>query len=157
MSSIIPIIMGGGAGTRLWPASRETMPKQFIPLFGDLSTFQMTALRFRQDDRFAEPVVVAHDDFRFIIAEQLRVINMSARIVLDTRRDVLMVERGPFLEQDGGRFAYVVDGSRAVRRPIRTGTSSLGAVEVVEGLQPGERIVVSGSEQFDGAERVVIN
>jgi HlyD family secretion protein len=82
---------------------------------------------------------------------------LSARIVLDTRRDVLMVERGPFLEQDGGRFAYVVDGSRAVRRPIRTGTSSLGAVEVVEGLQPGERIVVSGSEQFDGAERVVIN
>ena len=82
---------------------------------------------------------------------------LSARIVLDTRRDVLMVERGPFLEQDGGRFAYVVDGSRAVRRPIRTGSSSLGAVEIVDGLQPGERIVVSGSEQFDGAERVVIN
>lgn len=82
---------------------------------------------------------------------------LSARIVLDTRRDVLMVERGPFVEQNGGRFAYVVDGSTAVRRPIQTGVSSLGAVEVVSGLQPGERIVVSGSDLFGDAERVKIN
>src|SRR6476659_4985149 len=54
---------------------------------------------------------------------------LSARIVLGTRRNVLMVERGPFLDQDGGRFAYVMDGSQAVRRPIRTGVSSLNAVE----------------------------
>lgn len=81
---------------------------------------------------------------------------LSARIVLDTRRNVLMVERGSFLEQDGGRFAYVVDGSRVVRRPIQTGASSLGAVEIVSGLQPGEKIVVSGSDQFGDAERVTI-
>jgi HlyD family secretion protein len=68
-----------------------------------------------------------------------------------------MVERGAFLEQDGGRFAYVVDGSRAQRRPIQTGTSSLGAVEIVSGLQPGEKIVVSGSDQFGDAERVTIH
>ncbi|MEO8365397.1 MAG: efflux RND transporter periplasmic adaptor subunit [Pseudoxanthomonas sp.] len=82
---------------------------------------------------------------------------LSARIVLDTRRNVLMVERGAFLEQDGGRFAYVVDGSRAQRRPIQTGASSLGAVEIVSGLQPGEKIVVSGSDQFGDAERVTIH
>ena len=82
---------------------------------------------------------------------------LSARIVLDTRRDVLMVERGPFLEQDGGRFAYVVDGSSAVRRPIRAGASSLNAVEIISGLQPGQRIVVSGSDQFDNAERIRIS
>jgi HlyD family secretion protein len=82
---------------------------------------------------------------------------LSARIVLDTRRNVLMVERGSFLEQDGGRFAYVVDGSRAVRRPIQTGVSSLGAVEIVSGLQPGEKIVVSGTDQFGDAERVTIH
>ncbi|NUO75911.1 MAG: HlyD family efflux transporter periplasmic adaptor subunit [Lysobacter sp.] len=79
---------------------------------------------------------------------------LSARIVLDTRRNVLMVERGPFLEQAGGRFAYVVDGSRAVRRPIQAGASSLSAVEIVSGVQPGERVVVSGSDQFDNAETV---
>ena len=82
---------------------------------------------------------------------------MSARIVLDTRRNVLMVERGPFLEQEGGRFAYVVDGSNAVRRQIQTGASSLNAVEIVSGLQVGERIVVSGSDQFDNAERIHIS
>jgi HlyD family secretion protein len=83
---------------------------------------------------------------------------LSARIVMDTRRDVLMVERGPFLEQDGGRVAYVVDSSgRAVRRPITVGASSLDAVEIVSGLQPGERIVVSGADQFDNAERIRIS
>ena len=82
---------------------------------------------------------------------------LSARIVLDTRRNVLVVERGPFLEQGGGRFAYVVDGSRAQRRPIQTGASSLGAVEIVSGLQPGEKIVVSGADLFGDIERVSIN
>ncbi|MEO6103916.1 MAG: efflux RND transporter periplasmic adaptor subunit [Pseudoxanthomonas sp.] len=82
---------------------------------------------------------------------------LSARIVLDTRRDVLMVERGPFLEQDGGRFAYVVDGGSAVRRPIQAGASSLNAVEILSGLQPGDHIVVSGSDQFDNAERIRIS
>lgn len=82
---------------------------------------------------------------------------LSVRILLDSREDVLMVERGPFLEQEGGRFAYVLDGSRAERRPIVTGAVSLGAVEIVDGLAEGERIVVSGSDQFDGADRVRIS
>lgn len=82
---------------------------------------------------------------------------LSARIVLDTREDVLMVERGPFLEQDGGRFAWVVEGSSAVRRPIQAGASSLNAVEIVSGLEEGERIVVSGTDQFDNADRVRIS
>ncbi|MGY1458700.1 MULTISPECIES: efflux RND transporter periplasmic adaptor subunit [unclassified Luteimonas] len=82
---------------------------------------------------------------------------LSARIVMDTRDDVLMVERGPFLEQDGGSFAYVVDGGSAQRRPIQTGASSLSAVEIVSGLQAGERIVVSGSDQFQQADRVRIS
>lgn len=82
---------------------------------------------------------------------------LSARIVLDTRRNVLMVDRGPFLEQDGGRVAYVMDGNNAVRRPIRTGASSLSAVEIVSGAQPGDRIVVSGTDLFENADRVRIH
>ncbi len=82
---------------------------------------------------------------------------LTARIVLDTRRDVVQVERGPFLDQLGGRFAYVVQGNTAVRRPIEAGASSLSAVEIVSGLQPGERVVVSGSDLFDNAERVRIS
>ncbi|MGY0610736.1 MULTISPECIES: efflux RND transporter periplasmic adaptor subunit [unclassified Luteimonas] len=82
---------------------------------------------------------------------------LSARIVMDTREDVLMVERGPFLEQDGGNFAYVVQGGSAERRAIQAGVSSLSAVEILSGLQPGERIVVSGSDQFEQADRVRIS
>ena len=79
---------------------------------------------------------------------------LSVRVVMDTRRDVLMVERGPFVEQDGGRSAYLVDGSSAVRTPIQTGAASLDAVEIVSGLKAGDRIVVSGTDQFDNADRV---
>lgn len=82
---------------------------------------------------------------------------LSARIVLDTRKNVLMVERGPFVEQDGGRFAWVVEGRSAVRRPVQTGVSSLGYVEIVSGAKEGDRIVVSGSDQFGDAERVAVN
>lgn len=82
---------------------------------------------------------------------------LSARILLDTRRNVLKVDRGAFLEQDGGRYAYVVDGGTAVRRPIRVGAASLDAVEILEGVQAGERIVISGTDQFAGAETVRIS
>lgn len=82
---------------------------------------------------------------------------LSARITLDTRKDVLQVERGPFVDQSDGRFAYVVEGSSAVRRPIRAGVSSLGAVEILEGLQAGDRVVVSGADQFGDAERIRIS
>lgn len=82
---------------------------------------------------------------------------LSARIVLDTRRDVLMVERGPFIDQGGGNSAYVMDGGIAVKRPLRTGVSSLGAVEILDGAKPGDRIVVSGSDLFGDAERIRIS
>lgn len=82
---------------------------------------------------------------------------LSVRILLDTRRNVLMVERGPFLEQGGGNSAYVMDGSSAVKRPVRVGASSLGAVEIVDGVREGDRIVVSGADAFGNAERVRIS
>lgn len=82
---------------------------------------------------------------------------LSARIVMDTRRDVLNVERGPFLEQGGGQSAYVMDGNIAVKRRIRTGVSSLGAVEILDGANAGDRIVVSGSDRFGDAERIRIS
>lgn len=82
---------------------------------------------------------------------------LSARIVLDTRRNVLNVERGPFLEQGGGLSAYVMDGDIAVKRRLRTGVSSLGAVEIIDGANVGDRIVVSGSDQFGDAERIRIS
>jgi len=82
---------------------------------------------------------------------------MSARVVLDTRHNVLKVERGPFVEQSGGRYAYVMDGNAAVRRPVQLGVSSLGEIEVLSGLKPGDRVVVSGSDQFGDNPRVTVH
>ncbi|MHB2168533.1 mannose-1-phosphate guanylyltransferase/mannose-6-phosphate isomerase [Alsobacter sp. R-9] len=87
-SLIVPVVMCGGAGTRLWPASRETMPKQFIQLLGQSSTFQATLERVRDPKVFARPVVIAGNDVRFIVAEQLQQIGVEADIILEpARRD----------------------------------------------------------------------
>lgn len=82
---------------------------------------------------------------------------LSARIVMDTRRNVLQVERGPFVDEGGGRSAWVMDGDTATKRPVRTGASSINAVEILDGVKEGDRIVVSGSDQFGDAEQISIN
>lgn len=82
---------------------------------------------------------------------------LSARVLLGTRRNVLKVERGPFLEQGGGNTAWVMDGDSASPRPIRTGVASLGEVEILDGLKQGDRVVVSGADQFGDATRVSIH
>jgi len=83
---------------------------------------------------------------------------VNARVLIEERPEVVMLQRGPFLEAHGGRFAYVIgaDGI-AVRRPIRIGATSVAAVEVLEGVQPGDRVVIAGSDAFENAERVAIN
>ncbi len=81
---------------------------------------------------------------------------MQARVLLDTRHNALKIERGPFVEQGNG-YAYVMEGSHAIRRPVKLGVSSLGEVEILSGLQPGDRVVVSGSDLFGDAERVSVN
>src|SRR6476469_7823489 len=85
-AQIIPIIMCGGAGTRLWPVSRESMPKQFVSLTGAQSTFQQTLARLNDATLFARPIVVTQSDFRFLVAEQVRAENVEADIVLEPMR-----------------------------------------------------------------------
>jgi len=85
---VIPLIMCGGAGTRLWPASREVRPKQFLPLFGALSTFQTTLKRVSDSDLFQRPIVITNAAYRFMVLEQLAEIGMGADILLEPlRRD----------------------------------------------------------------------
>jgi mannose-1-phosphate guanylyltransferase len=87
-SKIIPLIMCGGAGTRLWPASREGRPKQFLPLFGAHSTFQDTIHRVLDPALFARPIIVTNTQYRFLVAEQLTEIGAEADILLEpVRRD----------------------------------------------------------------------
>jgi mannose-1-phosphate guanylyltransferase/mannose-6-phosphate isomerase len=86
--AIIPLIMCGGAGTRLWPASREGRPKQFLPLFGPDSTFQQTLQRVSDPALFGRPIVITNGLYRFLVAEQLAALGIEADILLEpVRRD----------------------------------------------------------------------
>ncbi len=87
----IPVIMCGGAGTRLWPVSRESMPKQFVQLVDARSTFQQVLDRVADRELFERPIVITNSDFRFIVAEQLRECDVEADIALEPmRRDSAM-------------------------------------------------------------------
>jgi mannose-1-phosphate guanylyltransferase / mannose-6-phosphate isomerase len=91
MGLMIPVIMCGGAGTRLWPISRESMPKQFVPLVDERSTFQQVIDRISDGELFERPIIITNSDFRFIVAEQLRECGVEADIVLEPmRRDSAM-------------------------------------------------------------------
>ena len=79
---ILPIIMCGGSGTRVWPESRESLPKQFIPLVGEQSTFQL-AMEILSDDAFDTPVVISNHAYRFLIGEQLLKMKRLAQIFLE--------------------------------------------------------------------------
>jgi HlyD family secretion protein len=80
---------------------------------------------------------------------------LAVRILIDKRADVLTVERGSFVDQDAG-FAYVVRDGVAERRPVRLGAQSVQKVEILDGLSVGDQIVVSGSDAFNGADRVIV-
>jgi HlyD family secretion protein len=82
---------------------------------------------------------------------------LSVRIFIDRRDNVLMVDRGSFVDQEGGGFAYVVHGNIAQRTPVSLGAASIAKVEILEGLSVGDQIVISGTDAFNGAQRVILS
>lgn len=82
---------------------------------------------------------------------------LTTRILIESKHDVLMVERGQFLQSSNGRVAYVVQDGLATRTPIKTGARSLAVVEILHGLQQGQKIIVSGTDQFNAANTVLIS
>ncbi|RAI34766.1 mannose-1-phosphate guanylyltransferase/mannose-6-phosphate isomerase [Rhodoplanes elegans] len=85
---IVPLLLAGGSGTRLWPVSRDAMPKQFLPLVGDRSTYQQALARVSNPDLFAPPIVMTVNDFRFFAKTQAEALGIDATVVLEPlRRD----------------------------------------------------------------------
>jgi mannose-1-phosphate guanylyltransferase / mannose-6-phosphate isomerase len=85
---VIPVILCGGAGTRLWPSSREAYPKQFLPLIDEKSTFELTIERVSDPAIFGDPVIVTAEAFRFLTADQLSRGGRKGSIILEpARRD----------------------------------------------------------------------
>jgi len=84
MTALVPVILSGGSGTRLWPLSREAHPKQFLPLLGERSLLQQTWLRLRGLPGAESPLVVANEEHRFLVAEQLRQVGATpAALILE--------------------------------------------------------------------------
>jgi mannose-1-phosphate guanylyltransferase/mannose-6-phosphate isomerase len=86
MTAIYPILLAGGAGTRLWPLSRKSYPKQFSSLLGNNTLFQQSALRLTSSEflEFAPHVTLTNADFRFIVGEQLRAVGLDpGRIIIE--------------------------------------------------------------------------
>ena len=110
--------MCGGAGTRLWPASRENRPKQFLPLFGPHSTFQETIRRVSDPALFGRPIIVTSGQYRFLVAEQLAAIGAEADILLE-----------PFRRDSGP--AIVAGATYALRRGDDPAVVALAADHVV--------------------------
>jgi len=81
--SIVPVILCGGAGSRLWPVSRQLLPKQFLPLVTGRTLLQDTALRAREAAGPVQPIVICNEAHRFLVQDQLAEIGIAARVVLE--------------------------------------------------------------------------
>src|ERR1051326_699236 len=105
---IVPLILAGGAGTRLWPVSRDAMPKQFLPLVGEKSTYQQALMRV-SGDLFGPPIVMTSDAFRFFARRQAEEIGVDATVVLEPMRR----DSGPAIAA-GAAFARSRDSDAIV-------------------------------------------
>ena len=80
---IIPIILSGGSGTRLWPLSRKDRPKQFLQLYGSYSMLQETILRLSGIENIDRPIIVCNESHRFLVAHQCHDIGIKPNIILE--------------------------------------------------------------------------
>ena len=127
---LVPLIICGGAGTRLWPASRKAAPKQFITLMGERSSFQDTVVRVTDPDLFADPVIITNEEYRHIAADQLDALGIKAPILLEpARRDsgpaiaagaAFIAERNPEAIVIALAADHVVQDAAAFKAAVRT-------------------------------------
>mgnify|MGYP003591196529 FL=1 len=117
------VILSGGSGTRLWPLSREKYPKQLLALFNDNSMLQETALRMKKFtaegvDVAQVPIVVSNQEYRFIIAEQLKQSGMPAQILLEpcgrNTAPALTVTALQVAHQDGDAIMLVMPADHLI-------------------------------------------
>lgn len=159
-----PVILCGGSGTRLWPLSRTTYPKQLMPLVNDHSLLQQTLLRLRTLGTMHEPIIICNQDYRFIVAEQLRDIGFSkSKIILEpegkntapaaTLAALLLAEKNvdelmlvlpaDHVIQDNGQFALSIQQAAAIAQQGYLVTCGVVPTKPETGygyIQKGERM-----------------
>ena len=163
MSLITPVILVGGSGKRLWPLSRESMPKQFVPLLGKQSTFQQTLLRVADRGLFARPVIATNDAYRFMAEQQAKDIGIEIDILVEpSRRDSgrPWPPPPPMRASLGAKAVlalasdHLVIGAEEFRAGCREGLAAVAAGGIVTfGIPPTEPktdygYIRPGSEQY---------
>jgi len=149
MTQIVPVLLAGGAGTRLWPVSRDALPKQFLPLVGERSSYQETLLRVRDEALFAPPIVVTNTDFRFFARRQAEELGIEATVAIEpVRRDsgpavaaaaLLAKRRDPDAVVLTLAADHVILDVEAFREACRAGSEAAQAGRIVTfGIKPTE-------------------
>lgn len=119
MRQILPVIICGGSGTRMWPLSRESSPKQFLALIDHQSSFQERLLMVANSQLFQAPLAISNIDYRFMVGEQMRQVGVSGKIVLEPERR----ESGPAIavaaelafRQDPSTIVAIFAADHAIR------------------------------------------
>jgi mannose-1-phosphate guanylyltransferase/mannose-6-phosphate isomerase len=169
MSQITPVILVGGSGKRLWPLSRESMPKQFVPLLGKQSTFQQTLERVADRGLFAKPVIATNDAYRFMAEKQAKDIGMEIDILVEpSRRDSgpAMAAAAAYTRNLGAKAVlalasdHLVIGAEEFRQGCRDGLAAVQKGGIVTfGIPPTEPkvdygYIRPGSESIGPVQKV---
>lgn len=159
---ITPVLLCGGSGTRLWPLSRKSYPKQFAPLVGENSLFQASAQRL-SGDGFAAPVVLTNSDFRFIVTEQLASVSIDPGAILiepqgrNTAPAILAAALYLQAQDEDALMLvapsdHVVPDAAAFRAAVRAGVERARAGDLVTfGIAPTHPETGYGYLELDGA------
>lgn len=166
---ILPVILCGGSGTRLWPVSREGMAKQLLPIVGDETMLQMTLRRVKAAD-FAEPMVIGAHPVRFTIRDQVEAVAPKARVVIEPeRRDTMaavLLSAAIAAKDDSDTVIVVMPSDHLIRdadafqNAIRTAAGSVRKSGIaVIGVQPtgpatGYGYIKPGAAAKDGTSAV---
>lgn len=169
---IVPVILAGGQGTRLWPLSRSARPKQFLALTGQLSLFQDTLKRVSDSSRYSAPIVITNADYRFVVAEQAQEIGIPlAGILLEpvARNTTAAIAAGAiFAERQNGAGAviHVLASDAAITADAGywksvdvAAAAAAGGSLVTFGISPaspetGYGYIEAGAERGDGTRDV---
>ena len=136
MKNLVPVILSGGAGTRLWPQSRESMPKQFVKLHGERTLFETTLARMASLGARAG-IVVSNEEHRFVVAEQLRVSEMDDYAILlepcsRNTAPAIAVAAMQALEHDPSAVLFIAPADHLFDDETALGASLGEAIELAE-------------------------
>lgn len=134
----------------------------------DLALGMTVAIQFEQQSFSARLVTISPEILNNQVTGRVRFLNempgklrqnqrLNTQIILEQKLDILQVKRGQFLESGGGRYAYLIKDGLAEKTTITTGARSLSHVEILQGLSDGDQIIISGTDSFNSAEKILLS